>query len=54
MCHGAEWEMMKLAYAREIQRRNRERAEAESRKQPVAPPPKPAEAPVRDEDFVPI
>lgn len=64
MCHGAEWELLKQAYAREIARRNREKTGAESRKgQPPAPavikpgdvaPAKPAEAPARNEEPVPV
>ena len=53
MCHGAEWEMMKMAYAREIARRNREKAEAERRSSTQTTPPKPADAPVKNEEPVP-
>jgi hypothetical protein len=54
MCHGEEWEMLKLAYAQEVARRNREKAEAESRKSATTAPPKPADAPVKDEEPVPV
>ena len=54
MCHGAEWEMYILAREREIARRNREKAEAESRKSTPTAPPKPAEAPSRNEEPVPV
>jgi hypothetical protein len=53
MCHGAEWELLKQSYAREIARRNREKAEAESRKSSTTAPPKPAEAPAKNEEPVP-
>jgi hypothetical protein len=45
MCHGEEWELMKLAYARELARRKQERAEAERRKALETAAPKPADAP---------
>jgi hypothetical protein len=54
MCHGLEWELMKQAYARDIARRNREKAEAESRSSTITAPPKPAEAPVKNEELVPV
>ena len=48
MCHGFEWEMLMQARAREVARRSREKAEAESRKSTTNAPPKPVEAPVKD------
>ena len=53
MCHGAEWEILRRSYEREIARRDREKAEAESREAPVLAPPKPAKAP-RNEEQVPV
>ena len=52
-CHGAEWEYLKMAYAREIARRNQEKAQADRRGSPNAPP-KPADAPVKNEEPVPV
>lgn len=52
-CHGAEWEYLKMAYAREVARRNQEKAQAEGRSSPNAPP-KPAESPVKNEEPVPV
>ena len=52
MCHGAEWELLKMAYAREVARRNREKAQAETRGSTTAPP-KPADTPVKNEEPVP-
>ena len=49
MCHGFEWEMLYQARARDIARRNRDKAEADNRKSPTTAPPKPAESPVKDE-----
>lgn len=54
MCHGAEWELMKMAYAREIARRDREKAQAEGRSSNQTAPPKPADAPVKSEEPVPV
>lgn len=54
MCHGAEWELLKEAYAREIARRNRETAKAERRSSNQTAPPKPADAPVKSEEPVPV
>ena len=51
MCHGEEWELIKLHYA-EIVRRNQEKAQAERRSSTTTPP-KPAEAPVKNEEPVP-
>jgi hypothetical protein len=48
MCHGFEWEMMMQARAREVARRNRDSAQAESRESSTTAPPKPAESPVKD------
>jgi hypothetical protein len=55
MCHGYEWEllMLKQKQAREIERRNREKAAEESRKAPAATPAQPAPSPARNEDPVP-
>ena len=53
MCDGAEWELLKQAYAREIARRNREKAQAERRSSNTAPP-RPADAPVKSEEPVPV
>jgi hypothetical protein len=53
MCDGEQWELLKQAYAREFARRNREKAEAESRKQESTAPPKPATAPAKNEEPVP-
>ncbi len=52
MCHGAEWEILKQAYA-EMARRDREKAQADRRSSTTTPP-KPAEAPVRNEEPVPV
>ncbi len=53
MCHGEEWELMKLQYAQEIARRNREKAQAERRSSTTTPP-KPAETPAKSEEPVPV
>jgi len=53
MCHGWEWEMLKQQYARDIARRDREKAEAEKRQSSTTAPPKPAETPMRNEEPVP-
>jgi hypothetical protein len=50
MCHGEEWELMKLAYARELARRKQERADAERRKASQTAPPRPADAPANNEE----
>lgn len=54
MCHGEEWELLKLAYARELARRKQERAAAESRKSSATAPPRPAEAPSKNQEPVPV
>ena len=54
MCHGPEWEYLQVMYAREVARRNREKAEAERSKAPAIAPPKPAGAPTRNEEPVPV
>jgi len=58
MCHGEEWEIYLMAQQREFERRKREKAEAENLKPtagttPTAPP-RPAEAPSRNEEPVPV
>ena len=53
MCHGEEWELLKQMYARDIAQRNREKAQAEKRSSTTTPP-KPAEAPVKNEEPVPV
>ena len=52
MCHGEEWELLKQAYAREVARRN-EKAQAEKRSSTTTPP-KPVEAPVKNEEPMPV
>jgi len=52
MCHGEEWELVKAHYA-EMARRAREKAQAERRSSTTTPP-KPAEAPVKNEEPVPV
>jgi len=52
-CHGAEWEYLKMAYAREIARRNQEKAQADRRASTTSPP-KPADAPVKNEEPLPV
>ena len=54
MCHGPEWEYLRMIYAREAAHRNRKKAEAERSKAPAIAPPKPAEAPTRNEEPVPV
>ena len=55
MCHGYEFEMLKRAYAEELARRNREKAEAQKKESATTAPPKPtAPAPrIRDKEPVP-
>ena len=58
MCHGEEWEIYLMAQQREFERRKREKAEAENLKPtagttPTARP-RPAEAPSRNEEPVPV
>ena len=52
MCHGEEWELLKMAYA-EMARRTQEKAQAERRSSTTTPP-KPVETPVKNEEPVPV
>ena len=54
MCHGYEWEILKQAYARDIARRNREKAADEGRKAPATTPAQPVPSPARNEEPVPV
>ena len=49
MCHGFEWELLMQSRAREVARRNREKADCDDRKSSTTVPPKPAESLVKDE-----
>jgi hypothetical protein len=51
MCHGYEWELLRQAHIREVERRKRE--QQEGAKAPPAATPQPAPTPVRNEDPVP-
>ena len=48
MCYEWEWAILQRAYAEEMERRKREKVEAE-RAKPTTAPPKPAESPARHE-----
>ena len=54
MCHGEEWEAYLIAQQQEFGRRKREKAEAESKASTTTVPTKPAEAPSRNEEPVPV
>ena len=53
MCHGYEFEMLKRAYAEELARRNREKAEAQKKESATTAPAKPSAPAPRNKEPVP-